>query len=224
LVFSTGNQVHRDRERRLDGVVFSTPVATPIYVLGKYGAALLSLLGLAGSSLLAAMLTNQLYKVPQRVLFFSPVIYPSLGPQVYLLLGAWLLLVPIIFGAIFMFACTTLTRGKRVVGYIAALLIWLTLMFTSYPPRGWFFDVTALSFVPNPDQAVDFWFQHDPVGSPHPISLHQYIQQIMPLARADVPPTSLANGLLWNRLFFLGISIVLTCLTIYGVQRIRRSA
>ena len=143
LTFSTGNQVNRDRERRLDGVIFSAPVATPIYVLAKYSAALLSLLGLAVLSLLAAILTDQFYHVPQRVFFLSPVIYPSLGPQVYLLGWLWLLLVPMIFGATFMFACITLTRGKRVVAYIVAFLVWLIPVFTLHSFDQKFFDACS---------------------------------------------------------------------------------
>ncbi|HLH63776.1 MAG TPA: hypothetical protein VKV20_19020 [Ktedonobacteraceae bacterium] len=224
LTFSTGNQINRDRERRLDGVVFSTPVMTTVYVLAKYSAALLSLLALTGLSLLAAILTDQFYSVPQQVLFLSPVMYPSLGLQVYLLGWVWVMLVPVIFGAAFIFACITLTRGNRVVAYIATLLIWLIPIFTASLNTAAFFDITATSFIPGSSPAIDFWFQYSPGVSPHPIPLSQFIQKIMPLARAGVPPAPLLNNLLWNRLFFLGLAAVLLYVTILSVQRARRNA
>lgn len=226
LAFSTGNQINRDRERRLDGVIFSTPIATPIYVLAKYSAALLSLLCLACLSLLAAILTDQFYTTQQQVFFFSPVIYPSLGTQVYLLGWLWLLLIPVIFGATFMFACTTLTRGKRVIAYIVTFLVWLIPAYSIQPSGQRFFDVTAASFIPQSDPAWDFFFQYMVKNHPSPNTRlpAQLVQQIMALLRVDIPPASIINSLLVNRLFFLGVSIILLCLTIYGVQRIRRSA
>src|SRR5215472_3033003 len=36
LVFATGDQIQRDRDCRLDGVILSTPIATATYVSGKY--------------------------------------------------------------------------------------------------------------------------------------------------------------------------------------------
>lgn len=221
LTFSTGNQINRDRERRLDGVIFSTPATTVVYVLAKYSAALLSLFVLTCFSLLAAILTDEVFRVPLP--FLSPVVYPAFGPQVYLLGWIWLCLVPVIFGATFMFACTTLTRGKRVIAYIATLLIWLVPIFFGYPTTNRFFDISSTSFRPDPDLAGNYWWQHLP-GGPAAVPSAQFIQHIMPLARAEVPAASIVSDLLVNRLFFLGVSVVLLCLTIYGVQRIRRSA
>ncbi|HZU65665.1 MAG TPA: hypothetical protein VFA09_00180 [Ktedonobacteraceae bacterium] len=224
LTFSTGNQINRDRERRLDGVIFSTPVMTTIYVLAKYSAALLSLLALTGLSLLAAMLTDQFYNVPRQVLFLSPVVYPSLGVQVYLLGWVWVMLVPVIFGAAFIFATITLTRGNRVAAYIVTLLTWLIPVFTASLNPAVFFDISATSFLYSSSPAVDFWIQHYPGGSPAPIPLPQFIQKIMPLARTEVPPAALLDNLLWNRLFFLGLAAVLLYITMLGVQRSRRNA
>ena len=45
LTFLTGNQIQRDREQRLDSVVWSTPMATGVYVCGKYVATLLLVVG-----------------------------------------------------------------------------------------------------------------------------------------------------------------------------------
>ncbi len=52
----------------------------------------------------------------------------------------------------------------------------------------------------------------------------QLVPQILRLSLAEILPSSSLNALLWNRLFFLGISVVLLCLTISGVQRARRRA
>ena len=225
LVFTTGNQLNRDRERRLDGVILSTSVSTPTYVLAKYSASLLSLLSLAGFSLLAAIVTDQFYHVPQQMLVFSPAVYPALGPQPYLLGWAWLMLVPIIFGAAFMLACTTLARGKRVVAYIATLPIWIIPFFMSSPPKNDFFDITGISFIPFSDPATTFWFD-SMMKNPglNGLPTAQYIQQIMSLSRADVPPAPTIHDLLVNRLFFLGIAVILLGLTIIGTQRMRRNA
>lgn len=222
LTFSTGNQVNRDRERRLDSVVLSTPILTMVYVLAKYSASLLSLPGLLTLNLLTALLADQFYNAPQQVLFLAPVIYPSPGSQVYLLDWLWVLLVPVIFGTTLMLACTTLTQGKRVVAYTATLLVWLIPVFAISSDRASFFDITAMSFTTGANPAANFWFQHHP-GGPASLPLSQFVQQIIPLARANVPPAPLLASLLWNRLFFLGLTLILLYLTILSVQRARRN-
>lgn len=222
LTFSTGNQINRDRERRLDGVVFSTPVSSTIYVLAKYSATLLSLLSLDLLSLLVAILTDQFYSVPQRVFFLSPAVYPSLGLQVYLLGWSWVMLIPVVFGSAFILACTTLTR-KHIIAYIATILVWLIPVFTPSLSGGLFFDITTVSSTSRSSPAENFWFLHHATG-PNPIAPSRFIQQIMLLSRTDVPPASLVNNLLWSRLFFLGLVLVLLYLTILSVQRVRRNA
>lgn len=221
LVLSTGNQVNRDHERRLDGVVFSTPVTTSAYVLGKYGAALLSLLGFASLSLVVAIVTDQFYSVPQRVFFLSPVFYPPLGFQPYVLSWLWLVLVPVIFGATFMFAGITLTHGKRVIAYIATIMAWLIPLFVTASMKSFLLDITATSFISNVDPAGYFAYQHNLFDTMPP---PQVAQQILHLSLAELPPSLSPGNLLWNRLFFLGISLILLCMTIFGVQRTRRRA
>jgi hypothetical protein len=235
LSFTTGNQINRDRERRLDGIVFSTPVSTPVYVLGKYLAALLNLLGLAGLSLLVALLMDHFYPWQivnetwggQSFLFFAPGIYPSLGPQPYLLGWFWCFLVSIFFGAAFVFACITLTRGKRVIAYIAVVLIWLLLPLFAHDYIPDLLDITGNSFYFRysadafpPAQQLLFPRNATSVTRFTP----QLARRVVQLSLADIPPHSWPSSFFWNRLLFLGITLALLGLTIYGVHHMRRHA
>lgn len=234
LIFTTGNQINRDRERRLDGIVFSTPVNTPVYVLGKYLAALLSLLCLVGLSLLAALLMDHFYPWQivnalwggQSFLFFAPGIYPSLGPQPYLIGWLWLFLVPILFGAAFIFACITLTRGQRVIAYITVILLWLILPLFAHDYIPDLLDITGNSFFfrysfGGPSPAQQLLFSSNNTGNR---LTPQLAQRAVQLSLADIPPHSWPNSFLWNRLLFLALTLVLLGLTTYGVHYMRRHA
>jgi hypothetical protein len=233
LTFCTGNQINRDREQRLAGIVLSTPVATPGYVCGKYLAGLASLLLLAGSGLLSALLIDHFYTGSNAFLIFAPAFYPPLGTQPYLTGWLWLALPAIIFGATFMLACITLTRGQRAIAFIAALLIWiLPLFLTQSIPQ--LLDITANVFFPQfslapashvsgSDPLRQFLIQHPALfqNGPPPANL---VQQAMHLSLAEIPPPSTPAMFLWNRLFFLGLSLALLVLTIYGTHVLRRHA
>ena len=231
LTFCTGNQINRDHTQRLDGIVLSTPVATPSYVCGKYLAGLASLLLLAGSGLLSALMTDHFAPGSQGFLFFSPAFYPPLGAQPYLIGWTWFVLPAIIFGATFMFACMTLTRGQRAIAYLVSLLIWvLPLFLTGSIPH--LLDITAAVFFPAfslaPARPVSdftpltqFLMQHPILfqNSPPPANL---VQEVMRLSLAVIPPSPIPSLFLWNRLFFLGLSLLLLMLTIYGTHALRR--
>lgn len=233
LAFCTGNQINRDREQRLAGIVLSTPVATPGYVFGKYIAGLASLLLLAGSGLLSALLMDRFYNVQHAFLIFAPAFYPPLGVQPYLIGWAWLTLPAITFGATFMLACITLTRGQRAIAFIASLLIWiLPLFLTQSIPQ--LLDISAAVFFPQYSLAPashvtgttplrQFLIQHPALflNGPPPANL---IQQAMHFSLAEIPPSSTPAMFLWNRLFFLGLSLILLVLTIYGTHVMRRHA
>jgi hypothetical protein len=233
LTFCTGNQINRDCVQRLDGIVLSTPVATPSYVCGKYLAGLASLLLLAGSGLLSALMTDHFAPGSHGFLLFAPAFYPSLGAQPYLIGWAWFVLTSIIFGATFMLACMTLTRGQRAIAYLVSLLIWvLPLFLTQSIPQ--LLDITAAVFFPDFSLAQashvtsitpirQFLLQHPILfqNSPPPANL---IQQVMHLSLAGIPPSPIPSLFLWNRLFFLGLSLVLLVLTIYGTHTLRRRA
>lgn len=233
LTFCTGNQINRDRVQRLDGIVLSTPVTTPGYVCGKYLAGLVSLLLLAGSGLLSAQVMDHLPTDSHAFLIFSPLFYPPLGTQPYLIGWAWLVLTPITFGAAFMLASMTLTRGQRVIASIASILIWVLPLFLvgSIPQL---LDTTAAVFFPDyslaPARPVSiitpirqFLRQHPVLfqNSPPPANL---IQPVMHLSLAEIPPSPIPSMFLWNRLFFLGLSLLLLVLTIYGTHAMRRHA
>lgn len=233
LTFCTGNQINRDRAQRLDGIVLSTPVATPSYVCGKYLAGLASLLLLAGSGLLSALMTDHFASGSHGFLLFAPAFYPPLGVQPYLIGWAWFVLPAIIFGATFMLACMTLTRGQRAIAYLVSLLTWvLPLFLTQSIPR--LLDITAAVFFPQfslaPASHVtsttplrQFLIQHPILfqNSPPPANL---IQPVMHLSLAVIPPSPVPSLFLWNRLFFLGLSLLLLVLTMYGTHALRRRA
>lgn len=112
LTFLTGNQIQRDREQRLDGVVWSTPMATGVYVCGKYVAALLLVVGFAALQLVVSVALDG----------FAPGNYPPLGPWPYLLSWCWLVLPGLVFGSASTLFSTTLSR-RWIVAAIAVLLI-----------------------------------------------------------------------------------------------------
>jgi ABC-type polysaccharide/polyol phosphate export permease len=49
-------------------------------------------------------------------------------------------------------------------------------------------------------------------------------QQVIHLVQANIPPSFLPINFLWNRLFFLGLAILLVLLTVHSVGRQRQGA
>jgi hypothetical protein len=130
------------------------------------------------------------------------------------------------------FACITLTRGQRVIASLAILPIWiLPLFLTQSIPQ--LLDITAAVFVhgfslagARPVQSTplnQFLYQHPVLfqNNPPPANL---VQQVMHLSLAGIPPSPIPSLFLWNRLFFLGLSLLLLVLTIYGTHVLRRRA
>jgi ABC-type transport system involved in multi-copper enzyme maturation permease subunit len=220
LTFATGDQVHRDRVRRLDGVLLSTPVSTATYVWGKYLAALVILLGLAGIGLIAAILTDQFYNWQNPPGVFGQALFPPLGPRSYIVIWCWLIVVPIIFGAALVLAGITITRGQRIVAYMCVLVIWITsIIFNNMPDL---LDLTTFSiyqrYSPNNDPA--FILEGN---SPIPPDART-AQQVIHLVQANIPPSFLPINFLWNRLFFLALAVLLILLTVHSVGRQRQGA
>lgn len=218
LTFSTGGQIQRDRERHLDGVVWSTPVAASIYIWGKYLGALIVVLGLTIISMLASILADQFYNISDSVPVFGAALFPPLGALPYLVFWCWFTIIPTIFGAALALALTTFTRGQRIVAYMLALLLWISSFIGSLSGL---IDITASSF---------FLRQ----GSPHLNSVFQLAtkgglsydqaKHVMDLVRADIPPTFLPSVFLWNRLFFFCLAILLIWITVYIVSYRRQRA
>jgi ABC-type transport system involved in multi-copper enzyme maturation permease subunit len=223
LTFATGDQVSRDRERRLDGVLLSTPISTAAYVWGKYLAGLVMLLGLAGIGLIAAILADQFYNWQNPPGVLGHALFPPLGPQSYIVIWCWLVVVPTIFGAALVLAEITITRGQRIVAYMCVLIIWITsLIFNNMPDL---LDMTTYSiyqrYSPNgPDPA----FMLETNAWPgHPPDAH-IAQQVIHLVQANIPPSFLPISFLWNRLFFLALAVLLILLTVHSVGRQRQGA
>jgi hypothetical protein len=177
---------------------------------------------------------DRFYTGQDAVLMIAPVFFPPLGAYPYLVGWAWFTLTALIFGAAFMLACLTLTRGQRAIASSALLLIWvLPRVLTPAMPQ--LLDITATVFYPQfslaPSRHVaatnpllQFMTQHPAwnMDAPPPAGL---VQPILHFSLADIPASFLPPAiLLWNRLFFLGLALVLLVVTIYGTQALRRQA
>jgi ABC-type Na+ efflux pump permease subunit len=222
LTFSTGDQVSRDRERHLDGVLLSTPVSTAAYVWGKYLAALAMLLGVAAAGLAGAALTDQFYtwRNPPAVLGHST--YPPLGPRPYLLGWLWLDLTPLIFGAALTLAGITIARGQRIVAYAATLVLWLMpMLFGGWPDL---LDVTASRLNYSRGSADTLTAAKMALAW---ASAHGFIpgrgvtEHVMRLVQQNVPP-HLPTIFVWNRALFVCLAVVLITGTVHSVGRRRQ--
>ncbi|GHO63440.1 hypothetical protein KSC_023320 [Ktedonobacter sp. SOSP1-52] len=220
LALTTGNQIQRDSERRLDGIVLSTPLATGSYVLGKYLAGLFSLLVYAGVAWLT-FVGNSYILCGQQ--YYSPV----LGPNVYI--QAWLLLVlvPVLFAASLTLFGLTWTRGHRALISVLVVIIWMVpylvqvpkmLTISFYMPHDLLY--TANHFIGDGDfidSSVKFLVQREDQGVTSTI-----VQQMVHLYQTVVIPEHLTLNLLINRVFFLSLSIFLLICTLSVVHRQRQ--
>ncbi|GHO99799.1 hypothetical protein KSF_098470 [Reticulibacter mediterranei] len=118
LAFMTGNQIQRDHQLRMDGIIMSTAVPTTSFVLGKYLAQLLTILSYAAVALLA-LLGASLRTIG------TPYFSPPLGPGVVTLIWLMLVPVPLIFVCVLMLFGISLLRGKRAFIFVLVLLIWI---------------------------------------------------------------------------------------------------
>jgi len=203
LAFTTENQIHRDRERRLAGVIFSMPVSTAIYVCGKYLAALFILLGFAALYLLTTVVLDLL--VPGAN-------YPPLGPWPYMLSWCWLVVTPLVFAAALTLCSMTLTQGQRVVSNIIVLAIWLVpLLFGGGIP-----DMLNISgnFLNSTDPAQKLGFTFNGASAPSAA----LAQQVIHLIQTAVPEAHLTATFLLNRLLFLSLAVLLVIVTIQSLQ------
>jgi ABC-type Na+ efflux pump permease subunit len=119
LVFTTGDQIQRDRACRVDGVLLSAPISTPAYIGGKYLASCLLILGLAALNLVITIAGDALAPISGG---------PSIGPGPYVATWLVLALVPLLFGAALTLLTTTLTHSRVVTGLLLFLL-WLGPLF-----------------------------------------------------------------------------------------------
>lgn len=221
LAFVSGDQIRRDRDQRLDGVLLSTRAPTAAYVVGKYLAALAALLGLAGVGLAAALLADRLVRAD----------FPPLGGGPHLVGWGLLVVVPLAFGAALALAAITLLPGGRTAAAFGILACWLLPVVVA----GWpvLLDVTGAGSAPlrrlGIDREVARLVSEEvrragllPPGEGQAGRLPAAVKaRLAGRARAGLPPRYPAD-FWWNRAFFLGASAALVALTTYGVERRRR--
>jgi hypothetical protein len=208
LVFSTGNQLQRDRDRRLDGIILSTPITTATYVWGKYLAGLFLLLGFAAFNLIVSVALD---------LIIPAAAYPALGP--WPIASSWclLVLVPLLFGAAFTLLITTFTRGQRIVTSLLVLLAWLLPTFSGtsnslvavFTVSGVFGDSTDAA------QKLGMTFHG---STPSPALAHQVAQ----LVQTHIPWDYLTSTMWLNRGAFLLLTVLCLLLAIRSLQHQRQ--
>jgi ABC-type Na+ efflux pump permease subunit len=219
LLFTTGNQVSSDRTRRLDGVLLSTPVSTTAYVCGKYLAALVALLSLASVNLVGALLADRFdpWRDPPAVL--GHVRFPPLGPWPYVSTSVLLIVTPLVFGAAFVLAITTMARGERAGAYGAAVVLWLLPAFGTAWPQ--LLDVSGLRFYAMVDSIPAFKLAMTTInirsGNTWSATAAAHV---IATVRALFPPP-LPPVFVWNRVLFLGLAVLLLATTVGYVQRQR---
>lgn len=227
LTLSTGDQIIRDRERRLEGVVFSTPVGTIAYVCGKYLGAAVAALALSGIELTAAVLTDQMYAWRDPPMLLGRGLFPPLGPAAYVAAWAWLVVTPVLFGTALTMAGITLGRGQRVGTYAIVLLLWVGPVFLSGTmATAWpnLLDVTTLQldYTLGVGAILSRALLYDLLtqGSHIDAALAQHIVQ---LVQRGLPP-HFPVIFYWNRLLFLVLPIGLVAITAVATMRRRRGA
>lgn len=227
LTFTTGDQIQRDRDRRLDGVLFCTPSPTAAYVIGKYLATVAALHCLAGVALASALALDGVASWPDMPFFLGESDFPSLGARPYLLGWALLVIVPLLFGAALMLAGGALAHGGRVAAALVTLALWLLLpLFVGGWPAE--LDLAGLGAesrkaTPYIDAAADALLTERMLrGS------YRTVEQLPPedkaqvvrLVREGVPPR-LPDAFARNRAIFLGLAVALVGATIAGIGRQR---
>jgi hypothetical protein len=189
LVFTSGDQIQRDRECRMDGIVLSAPISTATYVSGKYLASMLMLLGLALLNLLITLAGDLLLPVSGGAI---------IGPGPYV--ATWLVLtfVPLLFGAAFTLLITTLTHGQRVVTGLLLFLLWLGPFFIAFTTGKSIQLVDILN--------VTGWFPlsrdvPEQAATASPVQAAQLVQ-------GHIPADHLTSTLWLNRASFLLLAIL----------------
>jgi hypothetical protein len=196
LVFSTGDQIQRDRDCRLDEIILSTPALTATYVGGKYLASLLLILGLALVNLLVTIAGDALLPTNGGAIIFPVTGGAIIGPWPYV--GTWcvLVLVPLLFGGAFTLLITTLTRGQRVVTGMLVFFLWVGPLFIE--------TITGKSSAVVDVFTVSGWlpFSRDAAEAVEPAD-HDSTAQVVQLVRTHIPWDHLTSTLWLNRGIFL---------------------
>ncbi|HLI69717.1 MAG TPA: hypothetical protein VKV19_08150 [Ktedonobacteraceae bacterium] len=232
LTFWAGGQAEQAQARRVNNMIWSTPISSWTYIWGRFMGMLLVAFGFTLIYVCAAILTDQFWNVPTALPVIGQASFPPLGAFPYIIFWIWLVLVPTIFGVAFAISLVTLLRGKKIAVYIGALLLWIPLFLgigsSLYGP----FEITAANFfapsAPNPYENQHFFdLNHQAEVSLHtrPYILSPELgRKVMDILRAEIPPTFLGWDFVENRIFFLILSIALLCLAAYIMERRRQTA
>jgi hypothetical protein len=209
LAFSSGNQIQRDRDRRLDGIILSTPISTAVYVCGKYLAGLLLVLGFAALNLIVSVVLD--FIVPASN-------YAAVGPRPYVASWCVLVLIPLLFGSALTLLITTFTRGQRVVTSLILLLVWLVPVFSGTSNS--LADILNVSgmFSESTDAAQKLGMTFHGAAAPSPALAHQVVQ----LVQTHIPWDYLTSTMWLNRAVFLLLAVLCLLGTIRSLHRQRQ--
>lgn len=231
LTLAGGDPLGRDRERRLDGVLLSTPVPTVAYVLGKYLAAVCALAGPLLVGLLAALLADRFYGWRDPPLLLGRALFPALGARAYFCGWAVLMPVPALFGAALGMCGLALGRGGRLLVACAALAIWLAPLVSDGWPAA--LDLAGLASQRWPDaaqediarqanQEIQARAARSAGSSPSADLLPQATREHLAGRAAMTVPPPLPPGFVWSRGLYLGVTAALLALTCGVVGHRRR--
>ena len=205
LTLITGNQIQRDREQRLDSVIWSTPIPTRVYVCGKYLAMFAVVLGLATLQLLTTLVLDRLI----------PGAYPALGVLPYLLSWCWLVLPPLVFGLGLTLFTTTLTQRSFITALVVVFIWVFPIISGGTIPQ----VVNITAFTNTPDSVQDFAFSLPLEQQLHPST--DLAQQIVHRIQQIVPRAHITTTLIINRLLFLSLAVLLVMFTVREFKRQR---
>lgn len=213
LAFSTGSQIQRDRDCRLDSIILSSPVSTTTYVCGKYLASLLVILVLALMNLLVTIAGD---------LWLPTAGGAVIGPWPYVASWGVLVLVPLLFGAAFTLFVTTFTHGQRVVTGLLIFFLWVTPVIIDGQSGKNYPLVNALN--------VSGWFVFS-TDAPAMAgrTLHEVItpssaRQMAQLVQTHIPWDHLTATMWLNRSIFLALAILCFLGAIASLHRQRRGS
>lgn len=210
LVFSTGSQLQRDQDCRLDSLILSSPVSTTTYVCGKYLASLLVILVLALVNLLVTIAGD---------LWLPAAGGTVIGPWPYVASWGVLVLVPLLFGAALTLFVTTFTHGQRVVTGLLIFFLWVAPVIIDGQSGKNYALVNALN--------VSGWFVFSTdAPSMAGRALHEAItptsaRQMVRLVQTHIPWDHLTAIMWLNRTIFLALAILCFLGTIASLQRQR---
>jgi hypothetical protein len=214
----------RGRDRQINKIIWSTEIATWVYILGKFLGIFFMGLLYSFVYVLAAILADQFWHINVSLPFLPDnVFYPPLGWMAYLIFWLWFGILPVLVVVAVSVSSNYLSRGKRLIGY-SIVLIWWAFGFQSYLPS-WIDPTLGYTFNSNLDLTANN------VRTVIDIAKIYISTQVFPLKlalrvmddlRAAIPPTFLGTDFIVNRVVLSFLSVLLIVITVIVVDR-RRS-